>query len=109
MTFTKQQKRFLSKMFNQGAYEKPKPLWEEDRAICDGSRFDSNVYRYGFIDFEEWMTDDDIDIWFDEYMRIRIPSHMGWDCTGQPFTNWISWHRNPNGWISFVHCVAYDY
>ena len=109
MTFTKQQKRMLSRMLNQGACEDPKPLWAEDRCIAASSGFDSDSYTFGFLEFDEWMTDEDIDSWFDEYMRIRIPPNMYWDCTGRAFTNWISWHRNPNGWVSFVHCVAYDY
>ena len=58
--------------------------------------------------WEDYMslTDDDIREFVDECMTVRI--YADYDCTGQSFTRWIDWHRNPCGLISYVHAMALD-
>lgn len=34
--------------------------------------------------------------------------YIPYDCTGQPITLWIDWHRNPSGLISYVHHIGID-
>ena len=43
------------------------------------------------------------------YDEMAIPEwHSQYDCTGKPFTEFISVHRNPCGLISIIHHVGYD-
>lgn len=52
------------------------------------------------------LTDDEVQEFVDECMTVRI--YADYDCTGQSFTRWIDWHRNPCGLISYVHAMALD-
>lgn len=61
-------------------------------------------YRVGMFDPMD-DTDEELQEWFDE-MRIVINSD--YDCTGRAFTRYISWHRNPNGMVSYVHALGLD-
>ena len=72
-------------------------------------------HRVYYHDGDSWTEfalfegDDCTDEEISEYvnsMRIRINSP--YDCTGKVFTEWINWHRNPNGWISVIHHKAID-
>lgn len=69
---------------------------------------DDGLYmtRYGFLTGTKH-TDEDLRELFDE-MRIR-PRYAAYDCTGDPFTVYITWHRNPSGLISYVHRIGYDF
>lgn len=43
------------------------------------------------------------------YDEFAIPEwHSPYDCTGRPFTEFISVHRNPCGLVSIVHHIGYD-
>lgn len=95
-------------------------------SLCEGTRWqrfradeDGEGWRlYGFVmgeEFSDWydlaettddLTDEDIDEWFEGHMAIRI--HSDYDCTGRAYTQWIDWHRNPDGSISYVHQVGLD-
>ena len=44
---------------------------------------------------------------FVDSIRIR-PRYSAYDCTGEAFTMWIHWHRNPSGKISIVHHIGLD-
>ena len=72
---------------------------------------------YGFVLGEEFadrydvettfeLTDDEIWEFFDRF--VAFGTGRGWDCSGRPFTQYIHWHRNPDGAISYVHKVALD-
>ena len=66
--------------------------------------------EYGFrklYDEERSMSDQELEkLVYDEY---AIPEwHSPYDCTGKPFTEFISVHRNPCGLISIIHHVGYD-
>ena len=68
------------------------------------------VYDYD-PEVGEWetylsLTDAELDEWFRDNMETH-PSYE-WDCTGQPCTVSIDWHRNPCGLISFQHHLALD-
>lgn len=54
----------------------------------------------------EGLSDDEIQEYVDG-MRIE-PAFPAWDCSGLAFTSYISWHRNPCGWISVVHRIGVD-
>ena len=60
--------------------------------------------EYGIFD-GRGLTDDDIREILDSYRYIV---NSPWDCTGQPTTCWITWHRNPTGLISYIHRVGLD-
>ena len=111
MTFTKQQKRFISRLLSKGEADPIAPLTVDSRYHYDAET--ETVSEYGLIRFEDWFEgeygDLEISLWFEQHMWRRIPEHMYWDCTGQAFTIDISWHRNPCGLISFVHKYQYDY
>lgn len=88
-------------------------LYERFRADRDGEGWS----YYGFVMGEQFadyydvdstfeLTDAEIQEWFDEIMRVEI--YSDYDCTGKAFTEYISWHRNPNGAISYVHKMAVD-
>lgn len=43
------------------------------------------------------------------YESFRIPFYNSpYDCTGKPFTAYISVHRNPCGLVSIIHRIEYD-
>ena len=66
--------------------------------------------EYGIYELEEdqkSLSDQELQkLVYDEY---AIPEwHSPYDCTGKPFTEFISVHRNPCGLISIIHHVGYD-
>ena len=107
MAFTKQQKKVMGRIVKRAMRLNPcKPvesLRYADR--CVYLDFDT-CKLYGFIELPEDMSDGEIDDWFEWNMRRRINSP--YDCTGQWFTEYIDWHRNPDGVISFVHTMGLD-
>ena len=110
MAFTKKQKRVISRIFNQG-YADPEKLLEFSLTGQSRYRYIENeetTYEYGFFDFDEECTDEEIDEWFEENIVRRIPSCMYWDCTGLSFTMNLDWRRNPCGLVSFVHRIGCD-
>lgn len=85
-----------------------------ERCIADRD----GVTYYGFLSGDDFtfyydvdtvddLTDEEIDEWFEENMKVRICSPF--DCTGKLFTWVIDWHRNPCGAISYVHKMVYDW
>ena len=66
--------------------------------------------EYGIYELDEdqkSLSDQELQkLVYDEY---AIPEwHSPYDCTGKPFTEFISVHRNPCGLISIIHHVGYD-
>ena len=66
--------------------------------------------EYGIYELEEdqkSLSDQELQkLVYDEH---AIPEwHSPYDCTGKPFTEFISVHRNPCGLISIIHHVGYD-
>jgi hypothetical protein len=51
-------------------------------------------------------TDEDIREFIRDNMVLRI--HSPYDCSGEMFTMWVDWHRNPSGLISYRHRVGLD-
>ena len=90
-------------------------LLDESRSKCIGG-YDATTYIYGFISIDDIaddynvspneLTDDDIQWWFDDVVRITIT--YDYDCSGQMFTKRIHWHINPCGLISYVHVLGMD-
>lgn len=88
-------------------------MWQRFRADEDGEGW----RLYGFVlgeEFADWydvettndLTDEEVDEWFEDHMAILF--YSDYDCTGRAFTQWIDWHRNPDGAISYVHKVGLD-
>lgn len=110
MTFTKRQKRLLSKALGKDIKKRAKgdplryPLWVKDRIRWDD---DGEGWReYGISDEMGGWSDEELREYFDEH---RYVIYSDYDCTGRPFTQWVEWHRNPNGSVSYVHQVGLDY
>ena len=61
--------------------------------------------EFGFFEANE-MTDEEIDEAVEE-MKIR-PAFPAWDCSGLVFTSWITWYKNPCGWVSVIHRKSID-
>lgn len=80
-----------------------KSLQEEER-LCYSDRLGESWLEYGFFEAEDW-TDEEIQEYVDD-MEIHV--YSPYDCTGQPFTQWITWHRNPCGLISIIHKKSLD-
>ena len=82
-----------------------KPLMEEERRRYFGEYGESMV-DYGFAILDREMTDEEITEELDWHLRMEVNSP--YDCTGQLFTKWIDWHRNPNGTVSYQHYIGLD-
>ena len=102
--FTRKERKTLSRIFNQNQALQATPLCDEPRRMYGLE----DCIEYGFIQGLANASDKFIDAWFDENVAIHM-THMEWDCTGQSFTRSIRWHRNPNGDVSFVHRIGYDF
>ena len=103
-TFTKKQKRALSRVFNQGEARQAKSLTDESRERWF-ERTETAV-EYGWLTFDWSWSDDDIEQWFEDCMRLRVTS--SYDCSGQWFTTYIRWRRNQNGAVSYQHYMQQD-
>lgn len=69
----------------------------------------------GYIEYGMYELDEDQKSLSDQelqelvYDEFAIPEwHSPYDCTGRPFTEFISVHRNPCGLVSIVHHIGYD-
>ena len=69
----------------------------------------------GYVEYGLYELDEDQKSLSDQeleelvYDEFAIPEwHSPYDCTGKPFTEYISVHRNPCGLVSVVHHIGYD-
>ena len=62
------------------------------------------VTEFWLEDLKDW-TDAEIR----EYMKEQeVHNYTPYDCSGKLCTMYISFHRNPSGLVSFVHCKTLD-
>lgn len=95
-------KKLWKKLFKSKPIKPIPSLMEESRQRWN---FDYG-FEYGFLPFMNW-SDKEIEEYLDENVRIKIV-HSQYDCTGQLFTSFINWKRNPSGLISFVNHLGID-
>lgn len=69
----------------------------------------------GYIEYGLYELDEDQKSLSDQelqelvYDEFAIPEwHSPYDCTGKPFTEYISVHKNPCGLVSIIHHIGYD-
>lgn len=100
------QRRLMKKLYKLSPAIPLLSLEDAERTfydIDDCERFT----EYGFMPekFNSY-SDTELRDYFEEYMveEIRSP----YDCTGKRFTLWYTWHRNPNGRISYTHRFGID-
>lgn len=75
-------------------------------AYCSDDDWECYI-EFGFLpDYTRTYSDEEVEEWIDDRMRMRVT--VPWDCSGQLFTSWIDWHRNPSGLISYRHCIGID-
>lgn len=86
-----------------GTPEAVLPLTEKPRTHCGENDWDSYT-EYGFLHGTGY-TDEELEE-IREDMRLRVTSP--YDCSGQHFTMWLTFHRNPSGLISFTHRIGID-
>ena len=79
------------------------PLTDKSRIYSGADDWDTYT-EYGFLNGTDY-TDEELDE-IREDMRLRVTSP--YDCSGQRFTMWITFHRNPCGLISYTHKVGID-
>lgn len=109
MTTDQKMERIFKKCMRQwykgkhGAPKAVRPLTEEARRISESDEWESFT-EYGFLSGTGY-TDDEIREILDG-MRLRVTSP--YDCSGQLFTMWITFHRNPSGLISYTHKIGID-
>ena len=83
-----------------GRRREMRPLLKEMRIRLEDDG--ESWIEYGFFK-GAGLTDDEVREHIDEEIRYRVYSL--YDCTGQPVTHWVDWHRNPTGLISYInHC-----
>ena len=98
-------RRLLKKLYKQKEAQPIKSLADDTRIRYDE---DGEGWReYGFYEDEPDLTDEELDKLIWDSLAIRY-QYREYDCTGQPFTSWINWHRNPNGLISVINRVCLD-
>lgn len=99
--------RLIRKKFHRIPPPRPlKPLIKEERVRNIGEDGDAVMF-YGFAPIDpDGMTDDEIRKELYDAMEVRICSP--YDCTGKLFTSNIYFHRNPNGYISYIHTMQLD-
>lgn len=105
---TKEEKawrKFLKKWEGQRPAKEVLPLMDKERNHYDEDG--EGLTEYGFLP-EKYskFTDDEVNEFLNEFMKLEIRSP--YDCTGQRFTQWIDWHRNPCGRISYQHRIGID-
>lgn len=88
---------------NRGIDRLAQSLMESPRIHCGENDWDSYT-EYGFLHGVGY-TDEDLDE-IREDMRLRVTSP--YDCSGQHFTMWLIFHRNPSGLISYTHRIGID-
>jgi len=95
--------RYIEKRCHKTKPKVIKSLQEDTRLYCS-DRLGTDWIEYGFFE-ADGMSDEEIQEYVDE-MEIHI--YSPYDCTGKVFTQWITWHRNPCGWISVIHKKGLD-
>ena len=106
MVLDKKTKKILSKVFRQRPKREVTSLMDDERVGYCPEDYES-VRLYGFLpEAFNSFTDDEVRAWLDDEMRVTINSP--YDCTGKWFTCWITFHRNPNGRISYIHRMSLD-
>lgn len=107
---------FMKKMYKHEFGGRPAPtvfsLMERARIRDDGEPDDCQPYwkEYGYFD-GHWsdgteMTDEEIREYIDEYISVRV--YSPYDCTGESFTRFIHWHKNPSGLVSYINYMTID-
>lgn len=99
---TKEMKKGLSKIFNQGQPEPVYPLREGTRTLWVDN---GTKVEYGFLEVDD-ENDYEIEQWLLDNLAIYITAP--YDCSGQFFTRRIHWKHNPDGSVSFVHYMGLD-
>ena len=100
-------RRILKKQYKREHCHSGYPRWAHSmrEKMCMHCDEDGEYWtEYGMFD-GRGLTDDDIREILDTYRYIV---NSPWDCTGQPTTCWLTWHRNPTGLISYIHRVGLD-
>ena len=97
-------KKILRKHYSQGVPKEVRPLTEESRIGDFGGLYEECFTEYGFLRGTDY-TDEELDE-IREDMRLRVTSP--YDCSGQHFTMWLTFHRNPSGLISYIHRIGTD-
>lgn len=98
----KKEKRILKKIFKEQESKPVQSLTEEPRYFSKDDEYEY-FSEYGFLGYD--LTDEEIhEIVYDMVLTINSP----YDCTGKPFTCWITAHKNPSGLVSYVHRIGLD-
>ena len=82
-----------------------KSLMEEERHVYR-DEMGEVVCDIGYLG-ENDMTDEEVEEFIHDYIELP-PINSPYDCTGKRFTAWVNWHRNPCGYITYVHCIGLD-
>jgi hypothetical protein len=100
----KKTKKLLKHLMKQKPSKPIVSLMDEPRRMYTANG--ESITEYGWCD-PEGCTDEEIQKYFDEqHLKVNWPAQ--WDCSGQMLTVSINWKRNPNGMVSYVHCMALD-
>lgn len=100
-------RKALRKMFGSRPVDPIRSLRDYSRCLYDEDGEGCKVY--GFLpygDMSKW-DDEKVEEFINDWLRMPYKPSP-YDCTGQIFTYWIDWHRNPDGWISYVHRLLKD-
>lgn len=107
MKIRKITKRIAKKRFRNCRDPYAASMMEEPRK---GNCSYDGYTEYGLYELSEEqksMTEQELEKLVYDEMAIPV-WHSQYDCTGKPFTEFISVHRNPCGLISIIHHVGYD-
>lgn len=96
-------KKILKKHYSQGVPKEVCPLTEKSRIHCKEDDWDCYT-EYGFLRGTDY-TDEELDE-IRKDMWLWVSSQ--YDCSGQHFTMWLEFHRNPSGLISYIHRIGID-
>lgn len=118
--FSKRQKRAIKEFYKRSNRASSDSLAVslrvKNRTIVDDDG--EGWTDYGYLDDDAYFTimrdtgeyavfsDEAIDNYFRDYVMVRI--YSDYDCTGQAFTDWLNWHMNPDGSVSFQHHMSID-
>ena len=100
------QRRFLKKVYKLSPAIPLLSLEDAERTFYDTNDYESFT-EYGFMpeQFNSY-SDEEIKEFFEDHVVEKIYSQ--YDCTGKRFTRWYTFHRNPNGRISYTHRFGID-
>ena len=91
------------KLEHGGICRSTRPLTEEARYYSGEEDWESYT-EYGFLRGTDYTDAELEEIREDMWLRVTSP----YDCSGQRFTRWITFHRNPCGLISYTHRIGID-